>query len=696
METRSPSGGAPGAGGFNKGQLRRKRQGLSLWLGSAAVGLIAFGLAWALQHTLIRNGNYALQYLQSVLAFDRGMTQHAYQSARSAAGAHPVVVAEIGRSTYDWTEANDFSGEKDAPFVPGRSARFQVYQRWFHTRVLRNLKWLGARVVVFDVVFDGADPELDPGFAAAIREHGRVILAAANDTGQERSGEVVRVKGLEYPSSELLEAAAGLGLANVPQDPQGKITQFPWGTTGIDYDTGEDILIPSLGVAAAALYHGLNPKSALSDPAHSGATFLGHPVKALGGPIPDRLSYITYFGPAGMPAGPNSVLRYEDLFDLSRSSLPIERLRDLVRDRIVIIGSAAATDQDIHRVPVVTRGSLLGDSQNMPGVETQAHIAQTVLSGKYVEQAAESVLVLLLLCACLSVSLAGRVLHPRLLVVVGGGLVWALCWGSGQLLSSARLWMEPVTASIGVSLAVLLETLYMYVAERRARLRVRRQLSRHVGPGVAEKLTEDDWPELGGESLEVTLFFSDLQGFTTLSEGMSSPEICKLLNRYCAVIFPILFKYEATLDKVMGDGIMAYFGAIPRYPDHAARAVRCALEIQQALDEWQKLPENSHLPPLKTRVGLHTGLATLGEIGAGGRVEFTVIGDIVNVAARLEGMNKEFGSRILISEPTRQAAGDVARMQFRGEARVRGKAEPMPVYSVEVDDDAPNASSPHA
>jgi len=625
-------------------------------------------------------------YLQSVLAYDRGMTQHANAAARTRSADRPVTVVEIGKTTYDWTEATDFTREPDSPFTPGRPVRFQVYQRWFHTRVLRNLHKLGARVVVFDVVFDGEDPELDPAFAAEIQAHGKVILAAANDTGQERGGEVIRVKGLEYPSGELLAASAGLGLANVPQDTQGKVSQFPWGATGIDYDTGEDTIIPSLGVAAAALYAGVNPKTALTDPQQSGATFLGHPVKSLGGKLPERISYITYFGPAGLPAGPDSVLRYEDLFDLEHASVPIEQLRDRVKDRIVIIGSAAATDQDIHRVPVVTRGTMLGDSQNMPGVETQAHIAQTVLSGKYVEQASETTLVLLLLFACLTVALAGRVLNPRLLVILGAVLIWALCWASGQLLSSGRLWLEPVTAAIGVALAVLGETLYMYVAERRQRLHARRQLSRHVGPGVADKLTEDDWPELGGESMEVTLFFSDLQGFTTLSEGLSSPEICKLLNEYCGVIFPVLFKYEATLDKVMGDGIMAYFGAIPRYSDHAARAVRCAIEIQHALDAWQALPRNKSLPPLKTRVGLHTGMATLGEIGAERRVEFTVIGDIVNVASRLEGMNKEFGTRILISEATRLAAGDIAPMQFRGEAKVRGKSEAMPVYSVETDE----------
>jgi len=658
---------------------------VKLWVGSALVGLLSFALAWGLQSGLIHSENYTLQLLQATVAFNGGMTQHAYERLRDRKGYQPVTVVEIGKGTYDWVQSTDFSKVPNSPFTAGRPARFQVYQRWFHARVLRNLKKLGARVVVFDIVFSGADPELDADFARAIQEHGKVVLAAVNDVGQEAGSGIIRSKGLDYPSGELLAAAAGLGMATLPQDAdEGTLRRFQWGTTGIDYDTGEDTLVPALGAAAAALYKGHNPKTVLTEPENSGRSFLGHRIQAISGKLPERLSYITYFGPSGSPAGPNSVLPYESLVDLEHSSMPLDRLRALVKDRIVIIGSAAASDQDVHRVPVITQQPVLGATHKMPGVEVQSHVIQTLLSGDYVEQATEQTQVLLLLFACLFVALSGRVLSPRVLMIIGGLLVFGLCWGSSQLLGSTRLWMEPVTASVGVLLATIGETTFMYVTERRARLHVRRQLQRQVGPAVADKLTEEDWPQFGGESREITLFFSDLQGFTSLSENMSSPEICQFLNRYCAVILPILDRHGGALDKIMGDGFMAYFGWVPKHPDHAARAIRCALEVQQALDEWTKLPENQGLPPLRTRVGLHTGVATVGEIGASGRAEFTVIGDIVNVASRLEGMNKEFGTRILLSEATRDAAGDIVPMQYRGVAQVRGREVPMPVYSVDV------------
>ncbi|MCC2670133.1 MAG: putative Chase2 sensor protein [Armatimonadetes bacterium] len=663
---------------------RNSGRGLRLWLGSGIVGLVAFGLAWGLQHGLLTNRNFALELLQAVVAYDGGMTQHAYRELGRQGARPPVTVVEISKGTYDQIQRGDFSQVPGTPFRKGQPVRFQVYQRWFHTRVLRNLTKLGARVVAFDIVFSGADPELDPDFARAIKENGRVVLAAVNDVGKEAGYDVIRSVGLEYPSSELLAASAGLGMATLPEDPdEGTLRRFQWGTIGIDYDTGEDAAIPTLGVAVAALFKGVNPKTVLQTPQRAGHRFLGHPIQVVGGKMPEAFSYITYFGPAGDPVGPGSVIPYEALLDLEHPSLPIERLRELVKDHIVVVGSSAASDQDVHRVPVVTQQEQLGPTHKMPGVEVQAHVIQTVLSGKYIEQATERTRVLLLLCACLVVALAGRVLSPRALILIGSLLILALCWGSAQMVLSARLWLEPVTASIGVAFATLFETLFMYLAEHKARIKVRRQLRRHLGADVAEALDEREWPEWGGESREMTLLFSDLQGFTSLSETMTPPEICHFLNRYCEVIIPVLDRHGAGVDKIMGDGVMAHFGALQRQPDHATRAVRCSLEIQQALDEWTSLPENRSLPPLRTRIGLHTGTATVGEIGAADRAEFTVIGDIVNVASRLEGMNKEFGTRILISDATREAAGEIVPMRFRGLATVRGREEPMAVYSVE-------------
>jgi adenylate cyclase len=386
-------------------------------------------------------------------------------------------------------------------------------------------------------------------------------------------------------------------------------------------------------------------------------------------------------------------VKYEDVFRINSGAgddpAEITRLRERLNGKIVVIGNSSIIAQDYHRVPVLSVRPGGDLDQQMAGVEVQAHITQTALAGSYVRRAPGWIGVLVVLLACLGVALLGRILLPLQLLAASSLLLAALNGGSVVLLQRVGFWQEPVTASTGLVLAVLGQTAFMHFAERRDRIRMKRQLGRHVGPGIADSLADEDWPDLTGESCELTLLFSDLQGFTSLSETMNSQEIVRVLNAYFSVLFECVFRYGGTVDKLMGDGLMVYFGRFPKDPDHAANAVRCALDMQAALKVWVALPENASLPILRTRVGLHTGIVTVGGIGSGEREEFTVIGDPVNVASRLEGMNKEFGSLILVSEATKEAAEGaepgIAAFVSRGAATVRGRKEPMPVYSVEVD-----------
>jgi adenylate cyclase len=285
-------------------------------------------------------------------------------------------------------------------------------------------------------------------------------------------------------------------------------------------------------------------------------------------------------------------------------------------------------------------------------------------------------------------ALIARVFNPAPAVILGVVGMFTLTYASIWLFAARGLWLEPVTAVAGIGLTTLAGSTLMYFLEHRERMVVRRQLARHVGEGVASQLDEGEWPERGGEAVEITVMFSDLQGFTTLSETLSSPEMCALLNRYFGdILFSQVDRFGGSTDKLMGDGMMAYFGWPIRHKDHAARAVQCALEIERELVKWLALPENAGLPPLRTRIGLHSGVATVGEIGSGKRVEFTVIGDVVNTSARLEGMNKDYGSVILMTEPTYAAAGSFGvKVEPRGPVPVRGKGQLVDVFSIQLED----------
>lgn len=652
-----------------------------LWAAALGIGLLCFGAIWTLEQALLRAQYYPLLQLQGSV-YDRGMTDYALY------GRHPrlpVVVLQITDTTRQMLQ------QPVPSFVPGlrRPLLFKRDPRAFHARVLRNLKALGAAVVVFDMVFDEADPELDRYLAESIRAHGKVVLAAANDTGfvNDQQGEITH--SLQPPVPDLREAAAAYGTANLPPDPDRTLRRFTWWTPGFDEDTLADVKIPSLSAAAAAVYSGVDPRREIEEQVAARSTFLGKPVVGFRSSGRDAVfdSYIRFFGPAGSPAGPRSVANYEDVFNLGRHPEEERALRQQIAGKIVLIGDTSPTGQDVHRSPVHTTGTQLSTNE-LPGVEIQAHALQTELSGLYLRAASPMAHTLILLAACLLMAAVTRLFTPLPAVGVGIFALLGLFFGSVWLLSAHSYWVEPVTASAGVLFSTMAGTAVMYAAEHKERMLTRRLLDRHLGPGVARTLSEDQFPELGGESVEITLLFSDLQGFTSLSEKMDSPQICALLNRYFGeVIFPILFRHGGTLDKLMGDGMMAYFGWVPRHPDHARRAVLCALEMERALADWLKEPENAELPPLRTRIGIHTGVATVGEIGSGQRTEFTVIGDVVNVSARLEAMNKEFGSVILMTEATRSGAGEVdVRMTERGAVPVRGRAEPIPVFSIDLED----------
>jgi adenylate cyclase len=205
----------------------------------------------------------------------------------------------------------------------------------------------------------------------------------------------------------------------------------------------------------------------------------------------------------------------------------------------------------------------------------------------------------------------------------------------------------------------------------------RERLGRYFSPHVAERL-EGQGEALGtGESREVTLLFSDIRGFTQLSETLSGEHVVGMLNEYLERMVERIFAHGGTLDKYMGDGIMAYFGAPVAQADHAERAVRCALSMQDALTDLNHLRARRGEPPLRMGIGIHTGQVVVGDIGAARRREYTAIGDAVNVAARMEELTKVHGAPILVSEETRRRVGD--RVVFRSAAptRVRGKSVPL-------------------
>jgi adenylate cyclase len=202
-----------------------------------------------------------------------------------------------------------------------------------------------------------------------------------------------------------------------------------------------------------------------------------------------------------------------------------------------------------------------------------------------------------------------------------------------------------------------------------------------MSPKLVDLLMQDQ-AVLAAKNREVTVFFSDLVKFTSLSEKYPPQELVELLNVYFSVMTDILFKYDLTFDKYIGDCIMAYGNAPFDQPGHAVQACRAALEQAAALPALHKKFAEHKWPPIDFRIGIHTGMVLYGDLGSYTRSNYTVMGDTVNVASRLEGVNKMFGTRILISETTYQSAQSEIEARELDFIRVEGKSQPIGVYEL--------------
>jgi len=345
-------------------------------------------------------------------------------------------------------------------------------------------------------------------------------------------------------------------------------------------------------------------------------------------------------------------------------------------DKIVLVGMTAAGLSDIRTTPF---------DPLCPGIEIHATVIDNILSKRFLSRPRWAGVYDLLAIIVLGL-LTGMVL-PRLNALIGLLFVSALfilhIIAARWLFVHSGIWLSIVYPLMVVVITYISLTAYSYFSEARERKKIKGAFSRYVSPSViSEMLKHPEQLKLGGEEREASVLFCDLAGFTSVSENVTPHELITLLSDYFAEMTEALFAHEGMLKEYVGDEMMGIFGAPLEQPDHAERACSVALAMQdrqQALRQaWVKMGR----PPLSARTGINSGPMLVGNVGSVYRFSYGVLGDHVNLASRLEGLNKRYGTEIMIGENTARMVNGLFLLRELDIVRVKGKEQPVRVYEL--------------
>lgn len=579
------------------------------------------------------------------------------------------------------------------------------WPRLVHANLLNYLARAKPRAVLYDVLFTEQDrarffvqeqewtgAESDAELASAARQVPLILPGDAVPEAREgQQAPAVTVPGLSIAADVRAEArpvfvppipgvaAAARVVAHnfAVLDADG-----PW-RRYVPLIRYQDQVVPSLAVGTVAVALGLDGRAIRSDAGDLRIGDRAFPLTTRQVELPDgsarttRRALIRFRGRLPDGESPYRRVSFYRLFyseqQLLEGQAPLEPPETL-RDRIVVVGATAAALDDVFTVPVAGK---------MAGLEVHASVVDSLLSQRTIAQAPPGSAIALTLAAAVLLGVVGAQVGPWAATVLAlafaGGVTWFTTWqfGSGH-------WYPLVTPLVALALAAFGDVAYEYFVEGREKRQVKRLFSRYVSRDVYEQLIKDPaGARLGGHRRTMTVLFSDIRGFTTVSEKGEPEAIVAQLNEYFSRMVPLVFAHHGTIDKFVGDMIMALFGAPLDDPEHADHALQTALAMSEGLSQLNREWRAAGRPALDIGIGINTGVMVAGNLGSEAIMSYTVIGDQVNLGARLESLTKEFRTRIIISEATAAALKGRYDIRALGDVVVKGKSVPVKIFSVE-------------
>lgn len=489
------------------------------------------------------------------------------------------------------------------------------------------------------------------------------MMQVMNGSEAFENGLFHRFFGLSPPAIELAVATRHFALINAVPDQDGVNRRM----TLVSGFKGRGVLLPTLALKAVAV--------ALDEP-------MIEVVQSPDAPAPDGIRIADRYLETELRV--TTTLDWYGAFDTS--SMPIFSIADLIEGtvsptsvdgRAVFVAATAIGTHDQRVTPL---------ERAVPGVYIHATLAQNLFDQRNLVRPLYVVFVelgVILLIGVLSGLLMSRAsLAGQLAVALALAVGWIL---ADQYVFFARGWVVyTVLPVVQVFLTLLAATMWKFLGEQRERRRTRAAFGQYLSPRVLEHVLSEPekYLKLGGQRYEATVLFSDIRGFTTFSEQLSPEELGALLNQYMTPMTDIVFRFQGTLDKYIGDAVMAFWGAPIRQADHALLACRASLSMLAEVEALNLRLDAEGLPRIAIGIGLSSGPMTIGNMGSNDHFAYTALGDRVNLGARLEGQTKDYGVDILIAEATWEAVQEDMLCRELGLLRVKGKNEPVRIFEL--------------
>lgn len=460
------------------------------------------------------------------------------------------------------------------------------------------------------------------------------------------------------PIPILAQAASRIGFVNVLPDSDGAVRR------GLGMIKKDEEFYLSFSIRAVQKYLKIKHKDIIISP--------GKEIRLndYSVPIDDKgIFYINYYGP-------DTTISSYSCADILNGTIPPNEFKD----KIVFVGSAATGLGDHWANPFTASFS---------GVETHATIADNILTGRFLQRPAwtkyADTFILILTGIILTMLLSE--IRMRYFAPVSFGFIFLFILINQIIFNYYRLillWVYPISNIMLITLSVFI---HRHLTEGREKRLLKNAFERYLNPSVVNRIIENpDCLRLGGEKKELTVLFSDIRGFTAISEKLVPESLVQFMNQYLTSMTDIVMSNEGTLDKYIGDAVMAIYGAPQSQKDHAIRACSSAIRMFEILYEKREIWKNEGLPPIWVGIGINTGQMVVGNMGSAKRFNYTVMGDHVNLASRLEGLTKLYGVKIIVSEFTQKMAKEEFIFRELDIVRVKGRQTPVKIFELQGKD----------